>query len=823
MRRTPITVCIILLLSARVLATEFNSSRPYPAFQIGVTGIVATFEPEAVLTVQGTMADSPAEGTVEEGDVIVGVNGKLVAGNDPRRPLGEALLEADATDGKMTFQIKRAGQLKEVTIKIPTLGGYGKTWPVDCRKSATLVKELADKLVAAQQDDGWYYLDRGGRAQRVGADLNGCMATLFLLSTGDDAYLPTVKRYTAALAAEAEARPTRSSWHLGYQLTVLGEYYLRTGDRSVLPAMTKLAALTPEGQIAGSWGHYMNDVACGYVQSGQMNSAGVTVFLGLAVARECGVVAPDETFEKALHFFYRMPGHGSICYGDHRSEIYIDTNGRNAAIGCAMSLLPEDCYRQSAEHIAMLIADSYCAPEAGHTGGGFNVIWRGIGSMFLPDEHRHRYRRHMDELAWFYELCCLPGGGFKMLPSSPSGATRYTGENWGVSLGLTYTAPRKRLRILGAPPTKFSIRKPLPKLPWGTARDLEFFGCGYADGYGPEDDPPHVIYRMVHRDGEPSVDYCAKQMRHHNPMFRTWAAQRLAKFNNDAAYDAVEAALEHPDVRVRRAGCDAISSYTNWGRRHSTVIPREVVSERFVPRLEKMLGDPKAAWWEIDGALWALAHAQPEDIRRNMPTIRKFAAHDEWYLRESAYWAIVGLQEEIRGEEFLFLADMFVKSRAVFERSSYDGGVSSLLRCGAKLGDQTIAAYVRKIGHNVHSSLIEAGYDEQAAAHEATHRAMMVLKRFENAPYELILPDFITYLETWQPGFQHSNWLITGSGWQHGLIKVAEMLGQDAGPLVAAFGKCLARVQWDESNKDHAACREAMQKAVADYRGKYGE
>jgi len=46
---------------------------------------------------------------------------------------------------------------------------------------------------------------------------------------------------------------------------------------------------------------------------------------------------------------------------------------------------------------------------------------------------------------------------------------------------------------------------------------------------------------MVHRDGEPTVEYCAKQMRHHNPMFRTWAAQRLAKFNNDAAHDAIEA------------------------------------------------------------------------------------------------------------------------------------------------------------------------------------------------------------------------------------------------------------------------------------------
>jgi hypothetical protein len=235
-----------------------------------------------------------------------------------------------------------------------------------------------------------------------------------------------------------------------------------------------------------------------------------------------------------------------------------------------------------------------------------------------------------------------------------------------------------------------------------------------------------------------------------------------------------------------------------------------------------MLADPQAAWWEIDGALWALEYALPDDIRRNMPTIRKYAVHDEWYLRESAYWAVVGLQEDIGRDEFLFLADMFIKSRAVFERSSFDGGISSVLRADNKLDDEAIAAYVRKIGHNVHSSLIEAGYDEQAAHHEATHRAMMVLKRFKNPPYQLIVPDFVEYLDTWQPGFQHSNWLITGSGWQHGLIKVAELLGEDAGPLVVAFKQCLARVQWDEANKDHVACRDAMKKAIADYQAKYG-
>ncbi|MCG8512404.1 MAG: HEAT repeat domain-containing protein, partial [Rhodospirillales bacterium] len=405
-----------------------------------------------------------------------------------------------------------------------------------------------------------------------------------------------VKRYVKALAPQCEANPSGSSWHLGYQLILLGEYYLKTGDRTVIPAMTTLADKTADGQIAGSWGHYMNDTSVGYVQSGQMNSAGVTVFLGLCIARECGITSSEQTFQRALKFFYRMPGHGSICYGDHRSEIYIDTNGRNAAIACAMGILQDDACNKAAEHMAMLVVDSYCEPEAGHTGGGFNVIWRGIGTMFLPDDQQDRHRRHMDELDWFYTLCRLPDGGFKIMPSAPGGATRYTGEDWGYSVGLTYTAPRRNLRMLGGEPTKHSVKRSLPKRIWGAERDLDFFRTDYCEGYGKEVDPPDVIYDKVHKDrnASPSVEYLAKQMRHFSPMFRTWAAQKLVKYKNEEAYKAIEEALQHPDVRVRRASCDAISSYTNWGRRHSQVIPREVVSKRFVPHIEKMLRDPQA-------------------------------------------------------------------------------------------------------------------------------------------------------------------------------------------------------------------------------------
>ena len=803
-------------------ATEFNADKAYPEFHVGVTGLLATFEPGGVMKVAGALPDSPAgellaSGQLKEGDVVTSINQRPIAGDDPRQPLGEALLAADASDGRIVLGIERDGESLELPMTIATLGGYSKTWPVDCAKSDAMVKTLADQLAASQRDSGSYQMGPKGEAPLLDTGLNGCMATLFLLSTGDESYLPHVRRFVHKLAKQVEQRPTYSSWHLGYQLMVLSEYYLKTGDTAVLPGLRVLSAQTLNGQIAGSWGHSMNDEACGYVQSGQMNSAGVTVLLGLTLARECGVVEAEEPFDTALRFFYRMPGHGSICYGDHRAEIFIDTNGRNAAVACTMSLLPEHCYQASAEHLAMIISDSYGEPEVGHTGGGFNMIWRGLGTRFLPADQQFRYRRHMDQLAWMYELCRLPGGGFQLLPSSPSCETRYTSRDWGVSLGLTYTAPRRQLRILGGPPTQYSVQKPLSQRPWGSARDLEFLRCDDADGYQDAGELPHIIFQRLKGKELPSVDYLANLMRHFNPMVRTWAGQRLVEHRSDEAYDAIEAALAHPDVRVRRAGCDAISTYHNWQRKHNQVVPRAIVSQRFAPYLQQMLQDPQRAWWEADGALWALGYAEPEDIRRMMPTIRRYAKSDEWYLRESAYWAIVGLMKDIHGDEFLVLADMFLDSRSVYERGSYDGGINTVLRSKPQLGDEAVAAYARRIGRNMHSALLASGYDQQVAQHEATHRTMMILKHFDHAPYRLLVPDFVEYLKGWQPGNQHSNWLITGSRWQLGLVEVANEIGDDAEPMIEEFEHCLAHAEWDDKDKNQVACREAMEQVVAKY------
>ena len=823
MRRS-LFVLALLGVAATSHGSRIDPKKQYPRFQVGVTGVYATIEPGPAVTVDGTEPGSPAEGKLRKGDVIVAAGGRAVGGEDPRVPLGEAVGAAEAGDGRLLLRVKRDGREMDVTVALAVLGPYGKAWPLECGKSRKIIGQTAEFLAASQQPDGAYKL--GPQTDRDG--LAACMAGLFLLSTGDGQYLPNVRLQAHGLAAKAVASPTGSTWHLGCQGILLGEYYLRTGDRKVLGGLKALCDQAALTQAAGAWGHGAG-VNPGYVQSGLMNSAGVPVLTTFLLARECGVKVPEVAFKRALWFFYRMAGHGCVCYGDHRSELFPNTNGRNGMLACGLSLLDGEAYPAAARHLALLLADSYYAHEFGHTGGGFNVMWRGLATVHVPADRQGSYRRQMDKLAWYYDLCRLRGGGFSMLPSPPN-TTRYCGPMWGTGgVGLTYTAPLKTLRITGGPPTKFSVKAPVPPVPWGAAADVEFLRTDYCEGFGEETAPPHEIHDALRGQGDPPVPFCAKMMRHYSPLVRTWAARKLAERADDAAVAAIEEALRHPDPRVRRAACDGISGYDNWGRptapgRLRGKIPASVVSARCLPMILKTLDDPTAGWWEIDGALWALGRAEPADIRKHLPRVRTFARHEDWYVREAAFWAAVGLRGTITGPEFEFLADMYAAERHVFARSSFDAGFCFLLKGDkVRLDESTRRKVAARLGWTTHDALVCDGYGV-GGKHEATHRTMMVLKHFDPPIYRYMVGDLVQYLRTWTPDYQHSGWLVTGSNWQPGLIKVANDLGPAAGPLKDALKDCLEkRIGADPGNKAQVECRQKLQQAVTDWERQGGK
>ena len=87
----------------------------------------------------------------------------------------------------------------------------------------------------------------------------------------------------------------------------------------------------------------------------------------------------------------------------------------------------------------------------------------------LYEKSPNHYREFIDNRQWHYDLSRRYDGSFGII-----GGAGYDKEQWGMAYPLSYTMPRKTLRITGAPPTKWSKQYKLPSRPWGTAEDDEF-------------------------------------------------------------------------------------------------------------------------------------------------------------------------------------------------------------------------------------------------------------------------------------------------------------------------------------------------------------
>ena len=355
-----------LALVSAVQGQKLNPKSSYPAFPIGPTGIYATIEPGLLVTVKSVLPGTPAAKVdLKPGDVIEMIGGRSVKNSrDPRVFLGEAIGRAEAANGILVMDIKRGDSAAvEMTVKLPVLGPYRASWPLNCPKSRAIIDANAKHLSSGLGEDGSYNL---GDAKLSPMDLKASLASLFLLSTGDPDHLPKIANHAQNLSRAAEIRKNAGghvNWQLGYQGIFLGEYYLRTGDETVLKGIKGICDWAVENQAAGAWGHG-NNPGAGYVQSGLMNHTSVPIVAALILARECGIKFDEDAYVRAVKFMYRMAGHGCVPYGDHRSELgWSNTNGRNAMLACAFSLLDEPRFQKAAEHLATLVADSYHTQE----------------------------------------------------------------------------------------------------------------------------------------------------------------------------------------------------------------------------------------------------------------------------------------------------------------------------------------------------------------------------------------------------------------------------------------------------------------------------
>ena len=648
--------------------------------RFGPVGIgIELIQPAFTMRVKNVEEGSPAAttGKLHKGQIIESINGEKLAEIDPRIQLGRILAKAEATDGLINMTIK--GSTEPVVVKIPVLGAYSKTWPLDCPKSDKIVRQVADYISSPEGNKGL-------------ADIG----MLFLLSTGEDKDLEVVRQW--ARTAKAHSYP----WYVGYGGIGLAECYLRTGDSEILANIQEWVDSAAKSQHNDAWAG-RGSALTGYGK-GHLNAAGTHVVTFLMLAKECGVSVPEETFHRSLRHFYRYAGRGSNPYGDDRPYSNFVDNGKNGKLAIAMAaaaaLTPDSensVYARARDTAAMQSFYNTTFMLHGHTGGGIGEIWRSASMGLLYERRPNHYREFMDNRQWHYDLSRRYDGSFGII-----GGGGYDKEQWGVAYPLAYTMPRKTLRITGAPPTKWSKQYKLPTRPWGTEEDDEFLSLeAVPDAAGKKQDLSgetlahdsslHFL-RRFHGMEQPSDDEIRKYVHHQDFAIRNVAAYKAVGINygyigKKTAGGMVRSHLvieflRHHDARVRRVMFGALLS------QDSAVTPE--VYDLAVQAMK----DPKESWWVKDAAIQIVGKGSVEQIIPLLDDLLPFLKHEEDWLKNAALTALtpVAADERCYKRVLPAMGELIRKN----QRVSVTLGFGSAIRAKIKAAGPEVQALAAK-------------------------------------------------------------------------------------------------------------------------------
>lgn len=612
--------------------------------RFGPVGIGIELHPPAfVMKIKNVEEGSPAAATtkLKAGQIIETINGEKLRDIDPRIQLGNIITKAEATDGKVVLAVKddEKAPVVNVTVEIPVLGAYSDTWPLECPKSEKIVRNLAAQF-AKEGFSGTVSLD--------GPKL------LFMLSTGDERDLEVARGWVKTLVEKNPNYGENGSvyaWFTGWGAPPIAEYYLRTGDKSVLPLMQKIADALRKTMYHDGWGGRG-------IPGHHMGLAGTSSLTFLLLARQCGIEVEEGMLQAALQHYFRFSGKGANPYMDAYPEQTLTDNGRNAMLAYAMAaasaLLPDDkngVYESARDIAAMHSFYSASYMLHGHTGGGIGEVWRSAAMGLMHERKPQQYRDFMNARTWWYDLSRRYDGSFGVL-----GGEGYDKTSWGITIGLTYTAPRKKLCIFGAPRSKFAEYYKIPERPWGTAADDDFLKLdAAADKDGKIRNLDHetvaadsgvAFHRKLAR-AKLSDAEVMELARHPQHMYRISAADIIYK---EKRFSLIPELMKDKDARVRYVGVSAIKMPTVSSRpeRCDPGFPMGEMTAEVAAALEKMLNDPAESWFVLDHVVKVLGRRSTEQLAPHAERIAALIGHEEQWISHAALGAIVPLAVDKR-------------------------------------------------------------------------------------------------------------------------------------------------------------------------------
>lgn len=477
---------------------------------------------------------SPADGVLEEGDVILGVAGKPFS-FDPRTEFGHALTKAESVAGKgeLSLEVWRDGKQGVKLIKLPVLGSYSETAPYGCSKSSKILVRGCASLAERMKDPGY-------KENPITRSLNA----IGLLASGDPSYLPLVKR--EAEWASGYSAGAMQTWYYGYVIMLLAEYTMATGDESFLPGLKRLAMEAATGQsIVGSWGHRFANPDGRLGGYGMMNAPGLPLTTSLIMARAAGVKDPaiDRAIERSARLLRFYIGKGAVPYGDHSP--WTETHEDNGKCGMAAVMFNFMKEKEGAKYFSrMSVASHGGERDGGHTGNFWNVLW---SMPAVAQSGPNATGAWMKEFgAWYFDLARRWDGSFAHLgPPQPANDSY---ANWDASGSylIAYAMPLKKIWLTGK---QSSIA---PQLNAEEALSL------ILDGRGWHNKDRHKAYDAL------TGDQLFESLTSWSPIVRERAAAALARRKEVPVKPLIQY-LEEGSLYARLGACEALIALRGRG------------------------------------------------------------------------------------------------------------------------------------------------------------------------------------------------------------------------------------------------------------------
>ena len=455
---------------------------------------------------------SPADGKVFAGDMIYGVNGTEFGPESDDKYLqfaaGITKAEAETGGGTMIVNLRREGKLIEAPIKLEYMGSYSAMSPWNCEKSRRIIEKA----------ETWM---RNGLRPRTGVPKSDDYAygpwnanILFLLASGNPELQGLVRRYIRQklderfITNESERKGSRDrrhnigvpaerggiGWTEGYLSMLLGEYYHRTGDPTVLPYLEWMVDMFALGQTQPPDGNpYKNVLAVSDEQVGSfrggrrtpgtemmgqpkpptwrtdyglMPACEMPGVMGFIYAKQAGLKVDDFVLGRALrHLNYKRAEHGFVLYGyfglrrdapepidpeERAKGLVISMNGKLGTAAALFSLL--DGYDRAVANCSERCVYAFNKTRTGHGGAWFNNYWTPIGAYHAGKE---KFQHFMKGQQWWRELYRDHTGAVWQAHNAKGKASVL-----GVGFVAHRVAHHKRLRMHGAPRSAFGPNPP---------------------------------------------------------------------------------------------------------------------------------------------------------------------------------------------------------------------------------------------------------------------------------------------------------------------------------------------------------------------------